>query len=646
MSSEIRLGQLISPFGPGSIYTDKNGVPTVICGLDYWYKKEDVNGDYSEVSTAVSKSMIAEPRLAELLKVSHFRQPPENLYDSNNPELSGLKVQGHRFPRWYVDNSSGQLKRFSFDSLRIGNGEEKKMWRPVRFIAVCQNGHMSDFPWKKWIQCECNNDAGLSLNDSGGADLSSIRVKCTQCNQNKSLSGATVIKRDTETGLITNTGLSEAGAGIVCCGERPWLGHAGSESSCSSPLAAVLINQSNIFFARNTSSIFLPDLAADPILTKIQEVLNADSPRLTRASVMYQLGGVEEGLDILRKIIADNWGQVSMPADDLIQNAFDHLGRGRTAGPIPNSPVLPESDVLNFRRQEFNILRREVVEGKNSELRIIASDVSPMLQNYFSTVNLVERLRETRVFYGFDRLERSHDPLDGMPRTAMKQLFLDPPSEGLTWLPAVKNFGEGIYLELSEDAIRSWLLDNQSWLQARYNTNFVSRMSNEPMLLPPSSNIDWEWAARYQLVHTMAHILINQLIFECGYSSAALKERLFVSSDTGAPMAGILIYTASGDSEGSLGGLVRMGREELFENMVKRAVSRASWCSADPVCSENLGGIGTHRVNMAACHACTLLPETACETINNGLDRASVVGTPEMQSVGFLSGLLDYGYDV
>jgi hypothetical protein len=221
------------------------------------------------------------------------------------------------------------------------------------------------------------------------------------------------------------------------------------------------------------------------------------------------------------------------------------------------------------------------------------------------------------------------------------QINIHPPSPKASWLPAVKNYGEGIYLELSEQAINSWLEKNSQWLESRFPPDFVNRMLNEPMLLPPKSNINWQWAARYQLVHSLSHMLINQLVFECGYSTASLKERLFVSNDSTAPMAGILIYTASGDSEGSLGGLVRLGRPELFENVVKRAVSRASWCSADPVCSENLGGSGTRQVNLAACHACLLLPETACETINNGLDRATLVGTPENPNTGFMTDIIE-----
>lgn len=90
-----------------------------------------------------------------------------------------------------------------------------------------------------------------------------------------------------------------------------------------------------------------------------------------------------------------------------------------------------------------------------------------------------------------------------------------------------------------------------------------------------------------------------------------------------------------------MGGLVRLGQPERFGAIARRAISRASWCSADPVCSENLGGQGSRQVNMAACHSCVLLPETSCETINQGLDRAMLVGTPEDRAPGYLSELVE-----
>ncbi len=152
-------------------------------------------------------------------------------------------------------------------------------------------------------------------------------------------------------------------------------------------------------------------------------------------------------------------------------------------------------------------------------------------------------------------------------------------------------------------------------------------------------------------------LLFNQLVgewmrrqvekiapFECGYSTASLRERLYVSPDSAAPMAAFMIYTAAGDAEGTLGGLVRLGRSERLGPVVRRALGRASWCSADPVCSEHLGGQGSKLANLAACHACVLLPETSCETINQGLDRAMVVGTPDAREQGFMAELLEEAY--
>jgi hypothetical protein len=435
------------------------------------------------------------------------------------------------------------------------------------------------------------------------------------------------------------SGLTKAGI-TQCTGGRPWLGEAGAQLGCNEVPVGVLINQSNIYFAKTASSIYLPDQMADPEQREIQEILDKDIETSTVASVFFNMKMEKQGLDELKKSISKDRIR-PLPSDEVIRSAFDNLGRGRTHGGIVKHPSVPDSELLAFRRKEFNILRNEVVEGMSSELRIISSVVPTSFKRLFKKVNLVERLRETTVFFGFDRLVRSDDPFEGMPESALNQLFLRPPDRDTAWLPAVKNYGEGIYIEFSESAISDWLELNSDWLIKRYDVNFVNRMHNESFLIPPSSNVDWKWAARYQLIHTFSHILINQLIFESGYSSASLKERLFVSSDSEAPMGGVLIYTASGDSDGSLGGLVRLGRPVLFEEMLRRAVIRASWCSADPVCSENLGGAGTRLVNMAACHACTLLPETACETINNGLDRASVVGTPEHPDVGFLSKLLE-----
>ena len=92
---------------------------------------------------------------------------------------------------------------------------------------------------------------------------------------------------------------------------------------------------------------------------------------------------------------------------------------------------------------------------------------------------------------------------------------------------------------------------------------------------------------KFILIHTFSHVLIRQLTFECGYDASSLKERLYSGIDEdGTEMAGVLIYTASGDLEGSLGGLVERAKPEYFENTVRMAIEEAKFCSNDPICHE------------------------------------------------------------
>ena len=358
--------------------------------------------------------------------------------------------------------------------------------------------------------------------------------------------------------------------------------------------------------------------------------------------MLWKMGKREVAIASMKPEL-DSLGTQSSPAqiEEVLKDIFD--GPASALSPGAQRPADPESELLALRRTEFNIIRHEVDNpASNPNLRVIKTTVPSLLSPWLARVNLVERLKETKVFYGFDRIEQSNGSLAEMPDKAMRQLFRDPPSQPQDrWLPAVQVFGEGIYIELHEQQLLEWQNAQAAWIADRIQDGFLARLAGVSLTLPPFSAPNHGWASRYLMVHSLAHILINQLVFECGYSTASLRERLYISADPSAPMAAFLIYTAAGDSEGALGGLVRLGRPERLGPIVQRAVSRASWCSADPVCSEQLGGQGSKLANLAACHGCILLPETSCETINHGLDRAMVLGTPEDRSPGFLAGLLE-----
>jgi hypothetical protein len=165
-------------------------------------------------------------------------------------------------------------------------------------------------------------------------------------------------------------------------------------------------------------------------------------------------------------------------------------------------------------------------------------------------------------------------------------------------------------------------------LSRRYNRRRLERGLAERPVAP-----------KYVLLHTFAHLLITQLAFDCGYGSASLRERIYCDiDDPSRPMEGILIYTASGDSEGTLGGLVRQGEPDRLPGIILHALSRAQWCSSDPVCIESTGQ-GSDNANLAACHGCVLVPETSCEQGNRLLDRGIVIGTPSQPDIGYFSSI-------
>jgi hypothetical protein len=143
--------------------------------------------------------------------------------------------------------------------------------------------------------------------------------------------------------------------------------------------------------------------------------------------------------------------------------------------------------------------------------------------------------------------------------------------------------------------------------------------------------------AEFVLIHTFAHLMINQLSYECGYGSSALRERIYCEiGDKSHTMHGVLLYTAAGDSEGTLGGLVAQGKPNKLDDIVNSAIENARWCSSDPICIDSLGQ-GTDSCNLAACHNCALLPETSCELGNRILDRGLVIGTPDNPELGFFN---------
>ena len=669
----VRINQLASTFASGSIVVNRDGTPLLVCGPDYWYRTEPRPMSDQGWATDIAEFQFTDWRLVEALQVSHFRKPPDYrpLRRGQTPAPnSNLHIATLRFPRWHYSALYGER---GYRAMEYVSGEERRRpivlldkrrikLLPVRFISICPEGHIDDFPWARWLGCPVEDDGQtpavghkLFYSEQGGDTLASIKVRCV-CGKERSLAGALETGRDPDSGELWTRLTREInermgdGAGW-CRGRRPWIRQDEFSGPCGRPMAGAMLSGANVFFPRTQTSVYVPQAigAEEGTINATLERALANFPEWTRVRLQWLQGQRQAVYGRLLYHLQESIQAFAVLDNDaqkrLVDNAMNAACENR---PIRAAAALPEpladSPEVSYRRVEYRALREGFDVKSEPDFRVLETGLpnlpGPQL---FSRVRLIEKLRVTRAFLGFDRIEPGTRFGHEAAIHALGQLFRNPPQQDEDrWLPGIENRGEGIYIELDEQAIGEWLEQPSvvEMLQTRLSEPYLGRF-NHQRFMPPLAGLAGDgarfWLARYLLVHGLAHTLINQFVFDSGYGSAALRERLFVSADQNAPMAAMLIYTA-GDSEGSLGGLVRLGRPERLGPSIEQAIRRITWCSADPVCSE-VDSQGPDGANKAACHACLLLPETACETGNRGLDRAMLVGTPIERRSGFFSTL-------
>jgi hypothetical protein len=313
--------------------------------------------------------------------------------------------------------------------------------------------------------------------------------------------------------------------------------------------------------------------------------------------------------DILRENRVDRRSGYSL--EQLIEAVHDR--RRAESAPTPSSDVL-------LRREEFEALRRgRREESRDQQFAAHEATTPDALEPWVERVCIVTRLREVRALESFARVL----PGAGIPAPLAV--------EEVDWLPAIEVKGEGVFLELSRAVIEPWeAVPAVRERIARLIRADIER--HERWGIAPTRTIS-PWLV---LVHTLAHAVIDEMALSAGYPSASLRERLYVDDD----MAALLIYTASSDAAGSLGGVAAQGEPSVLGPMFIESIRRQAWCSADPVCIESEAA-GVDSLNYAACHSCVLLPETSCEERNLFLDRALLVGTPDQPELGFFAGALD-----
>jgi hypothetical protein len=565
MIGSVRRSQLITTYGVGAIVAvDDESV--MVAGLERW----PVDGEKGEV---------LEPRLQ--IDGKRLRLPPGG--DGMFGESKG-HIPVVRFPRWYYC-SNPECRRL--DSFGYLAEEMKPRCRhcsssliPSRFIAVCEAGHIEDFPYAAWVHQEGRRDTekrhDLRLTASGGSgSLAGIVVECRSCGVQRSLEGA--FSREALVGVR------------LCGGNRPWLS---DRVECGKQLRTSQRGASNVWFPTVRSVLSIP-----PWSDGLQKFVQTKWTAL----------GLDLEEDLLRsvaeKLVAPD--QVPYSADEVLAAVAERKG-----------DEVAEGSDAETRAEEYRALCHG--RGGDSEADFVAEVTDPPteLEGLVDLVTVVSRLREVRAFTGFTRLKPWVQDGD---RCAI--------SLDADWLPAIAVHGEGVFLRLNADALQAWqarpeVADRVARVQSRWQRSFLYDGR--------------ELSAGFLLAHTLAHGLIDELSLSGGYPAASLRERVYAGEEG----IGILVYTAAADSAGSLGGLIAQAEPTRLGDRVIDAVKRYAWCSSDPVCAETFSQ-GAEGLNLAACHACALVPETSCEHRNGLLDRALLVGLPENRDFGFFTRLLE-----
>lgn len=600
-ATTLRQSGLVMGSGPGSLTVLKDGRTALLPGVDSWFVSQRDNRQ-----KIPQDAVIFDRLLAENLRVKHFVAPPadgiEGVETSTNGVL-GVTI----FPKWTVCTNAGcgAMMRISDSALTLERcqqclaGSKGKGWKTVQtnFLVACEDGHLAEFPWLEWVHKGPGNicaNPKLRFTARGISELGKQTARCS-CGKYRSLAQTNEV---TDSG---NTALSERlaanGEHFLCNGDSPWLGVPSSE--CNKPIRMLLRNQSNLYFASTVSSILIPDKAGDSSV--LGDLISKTSNN-----------GKYKALKLKGHPIAAIATVAKMEDPQLEPFDLEEIEQAlelELSGSLPREDGQPASDgAVQDRTPEWDALRRPVESGN-----LVVRDYGWEPHHFDGIVDVlaVPLLKKTTALQGFSRVfPKSVGGLKGK-----SLLRRNPHSKSQTeWLPAVQHQGEGIMVILDPERVERWEARQEVTTRTEKLRETLAGRGTEATTVPP----------RFILLHTLSHLVIQQLVFECGYTSASLGERIYSQGN----QSGFLVYTASSAGDGTMGGLVEMAEPIRFARVVEQALAAAEWCSNDPICMES--GVSTggnrHGGNLAACFNCCLIPETACDHFNSGLDRALIVG--------------------
>ena len=577
---QVRRSQVITTWGPGALID----LPTnsgILGGLDTWPKIGTLEQVIDQRVTRKISLLtgIQEPLL--------FAPPP----DSTLPGEPKQGIGVWRFPQWVVvqeelsGDGSGRSRRLvSRKALDEKGRFDGRPVVPTRFVQACPRGHIEDVGWHWFVHGSgdpCRRRLWLDEQGTGG-DLSDLTVRC-ECKKSRRLSEA------------ADLSLNALG---TCHGSRPWLGMQNRED-CGLPSRLLIRTAANAYFPQVLRALSLPDHR-----TGVQEAVD---------SLWQMLETMESPaeLQVMRKV-PQVASKLAGYDDDEVLAAIAELKQG----PATERPIKTvELDALLAAPTGFG---DDVPVDQNFHARRLPDSLwrKSDLSDDIAAVIQLHRLREVLALLGFTRFESITPDIDGEYETDVERadIALEP-----KWFPAVENRGEGIFLQLDAGAVTSWLG------RAEVKQRLDELVTGHTRWMEDRKTSRAFPGGPYVLLHTLAHLLMQSLAMTCGYPATSIRERIYANPE--GKQFGLLLYTASPDAEGTLGGLVQQARH--IDAHLAVALRAGGLCSNDPVCAQHSAGEGMEGrwLHGAACHGCSLVAETSCEMRNDYLDRALVVPT-------------------
>jgi hypothetical protein len=595
---QIRQSQIVTTFGPGAMI-DLPDYAVILAGLDNWSGYQD--------------HPIVEDRLGSkvrnlLGRTFTFYAPPADKDDPTAP-VTGITVW--LFPEWFVGQDAKQDKsgvrsrplvhRLDLDrgmKFRLDSRERLQRVVPVRFVQACTRGHVSDIDWRVFVHgkgADCTRRLWLDERGTTG-DLTDITVRC-ECGLFKALSAATKME-DLPLGY--------------CNGPRPWLGpnareRCGDGGDNPAQRNRLLIRAaSNAYFAQTLSAISIPEPGMK-LRNAVEDVW---------AQFLQAVTSIEE-LAFARKM-----PQVKLALEGFSDAEVWAEIQRRAEGAAPAVKGIREAELETLLESPDQV-GDDQPDGLFFARTAPIPNGEPALTRSISKVVKVHRLREVIVQVGFTRFESAVPDINGELDLNVERAAL---SLNQQWLPAVENRGEGVFIGFKAADIEAWRLRPAAVARGeRLLAGYKAWLKDHPGVKPNYPGLP------FVMLHTFSHLLIAAVALDCGYAASSIRERIYV----GGAGCGILLYTASPDSEGTLGGLVEAA--DRIDAHFRQAIEMGRLCSNDPVCAQHQPDSRQEDrlLSGAACHGCVLLAESSCERRNDFLDRALVVPTVDSEGIAF-----------